>query len=480
MRTLTEAQNQAIANLRISLASHLRPMLQAPTGFGKTVLIGAICQSALSKNKRVNICVPSISLIDQLVESLTFDNIDNIGVIQGQHEKTNPHAPIQVCSIQSLMRRKIPAADLVLIDEAHRWFEFTGKWMDSWSATRFVGLSATPWTKGLGNWYDDLIIAATTGQLIEQGYLSPFRVFCPTTPDLSACRTVADDYHRGDTSAAMRPIVGDVVKHWLANGQNRPTLCFAVDRAHARDLLEKFRQAMIPSDYVDAFTPREIRTEIGARLNSGELSVVVNVGCLTTGVDWDVRCIILARPTKSEILFVQIIGRGLRTAQGKTDCLIFDHTGTHEELGSVLDIHHTRLSTAEHPLSRSVKPEAKPTVCPECKALKAARQRLCPVCGFVPARVSNVVEIEGALAEKTPAQLNRKTPSVDKRQFYAELLGYEQRRGHKPGWAANKYREKFGVWPNAYKDVAPVSPSVITLNWIRSRNIAWAKKRRTA
>lgn len=477
MRTLTALQESAVQNLRISLASHSRSMLQAPTGFGKSVLISAVSTLAVSRNKRVNICVPSISLIDQLVDSLKVDGLKHVGVIQSNHELTDPSAPVQVCSTQSLMRRRIPDADLVIIDEAHRWFDFYGQWMSDWNRVPFIGMSATPWTKGLGNWYQDLVIAATTGDLIGSGHLSPFRVFAPTTPDLSRCRTVADDYHRGDLSKAMRPIVGDVVRYWLEHGENRPTLCFAVDRAHARDLLTKFREAMIPADYVDAFTPREVRAQIGARLNSGELSVVVNVGCLTTGVDWDVRCIILARPTKSEILLVQIIGRGLRTAKGKDDCLVFDHTGTHEALGTVLDIHHTRLSTAKHPLTKSVKPEAKPTVCPECKALKEARARLCPVCGFVPARVSNVVEIEGQLDEITPKKLNRKTPAIDKRQFYAELLGYAKRRQFRPGWADNKYREKFGVWPNAFKDTEPETPTPVTLNWIRSRNIAWAKRR---
>ena len=82
---------------------------------------------------------------------------------------------------------------------------------------------------------------------------------------------------------------------------------------------------------------------IGRRLREGQIKVVCNVYCLTTGVDWDVRCIILARPTKSEILYTQIIGRGLRTAEGKTDCLVLDHSDTTLRLGFVTDIHHETL-----------------------------------------------------------------------------------------------------------------------------------------
>src|SRR6185369_14279329 len=102
-----------------------------------------------------------------------------------------------------------------LIDEAHRVFSFVEDWMvrDDWAAVPFIGLSATPWTKGLGRLYDRLIIAATTAELIRDGYLSQFRVFAPSHPDLTGVRTVAGDYHEGDLATAMneRTLVADVV-----------------------------------------------------------------------------------------------------------------------------------------------------------------------------------------------------------------------------------------------------------------------------
>lgn len=120
------------------------------------------------------------------------------------------------------------------------------------------------------------------------------------------------------------PLVADIVKTWLEHGEQRPTLCFCVDRAHAKYVQEQFLQAGVACGYIDAFTKIPDREIIKARLERGALKVVCNVGCLTTGVDWDVRCIILARPTRSEMLFVQIIGRGLRLAEGKTDCIARD------------------------------------------------------------------------------------------------------------------------------------------------------------
>lgn len=479
MRKLTDLQQNTIDQLAFSLAScpSKRIMVQGPTGYGKSLIISRIASGANAKCKRVNVCVPAISLIDQLVESLHKDGLPRVGVIQADHEMTDPGAPIQVCSVQTLMNRKIPPADIVVIDEAHKWFKFYGDWMTNWDNTPFVGLSATPWTKGLGKWYDELQVAATTSQLIDLGYLSPFRVFCPDSPDLSRCAMVADDYQLKDASRVMLPIVGNVVQNWLANGEDRPTLCFAVDRAHAKALLAAFRDEGVPTDYVDAYTPREYRNELGKRFNRGEVRVVVNVGCLTTGVDWDVRCVILARPTKSQMLFCQIIGRGLRLAPGKTECLIFDHTGTHELLGPVTEIHHTKLSKAKKIQSQSLPPEKTPTICPQCKALKAAGVSVCPICAYVPARQTHVVELEAELTELDLKRLNRKTPTVDKFEFYCELLGHARAKRYSPGWAANQYKVKFGVWPNAHKDAIPKPPTAITKNWIKSRNIAWAKSK---
>jgi superfamily II DNA or RNA helicase len=95
-------------------------------------------------------------------------------------------------------------------------------------------------------------------------------------------------------------------------------LCFAVDRVHAKHLQAKFQAAGIVTAYIDAYTATPERNRIAKAFHRGDIKVVTNVGCLTTGIDWDVRCIILARPTKSEMLFVQMVGRGLRAAGAKT------------------------------------------------------------------------------------------------------------------------------------------------------------------
>lgn len=452
-------------------------MLQCPTGFGKTVIASAITQMAMEKGKRVIFCVPALSLIDQTVASFYDDEIKTIGVLQGNHELTNYTQPVQIASVQTLQRRSIPPADLVIIDEAHRWFKFYGEWMSDWNRIPFVGLSATPWTKGLGKHYDDLIICATTEKLISEGKLSGFKVYGPTEPDLSKCRTVAGDYHESDLAEVMDTpaLTADVVSSWLKLGKGRPTLCFAVDRAHAQHLAERFQAAGVKTGYIDAFTESEEREVIRQKFHSGEIQVVVNIACLTTGVDWDVRCISLARPTKSEILFTQIIGRGLRTAPGKLDCIIIDHTSTHQNLGFVTDIHHDSLDDGKPKESKNKndKPEKLPKACASCSFLKPAGVHACPNCGFAPSKQTQIREAEGILQELKPG---KKVSKAGKQEFYSALITYAKTTGKNPGWIAHTYRDYFDVWPRDLDDHAgPILPEC--LNFIKHKNIAFAKRK---
>jgi superfamily II DNA or RNA helicase len=463
-------------------AGKRRPVLQAPTGFGKTRLAAAIIEGALAKDKRVIFTVPALSLVDQTVEAFWNDGVRDIGVIQGCHVMTDWSRPVQVASVQTLQRRQIPQADVVIIDECHRWFDFYSNWMmdPAWQNRPFIGLSATPWTRGLGRYFDDLIIAATTQDLIAAGYLSPFRVFAPSHPDLTEVRTVAGDYHEGDLSAVMNDgtLVADVVDTWLRRAQNRSTFCFAVDRAHAKHLQQQFITAGVSAGYIDAYTPSKEREDTHLKFQEGQIRIVCNVGCLTTGIDWDVRCIVLARPTKSEMLFVQLIGRGLRPAEGKEDCLILDHSDTHLRLGFVTEIHHDILDDGRPRANLKSDRIRLPKECPQCAFLKPPRMRECPACGFKAEAISDIEVADGELIEVIGRMKRGDEASKDeKAEFYAQLKGYAQAHGYASGWAAHKFREKYDSWPNGYRDVPAMNLTPKVLSWIKSRQIAWAKSK---
>lgn len=487
MKQLRPKQELAINMLRNSLAKgNKRIILKAPTGFGKTVIASNIIDMALRKGKRVIFCVNAISLVDQTAQKFFEEGITELGVIQGNHELTNYAKPVQVCSVQTLARRKIPDAELVIVDEAHNWFKFYEQWMHDWNKIPFIGLSATPYTKGLGKHYDDLLIPATTQELIDDGWLSKFRVYAPSSPDLRKVRTVAGDYHEGDLSNVMDApkLIADIVSTWKRLGEDRPTLCYGVTRAHAKHIQEQFLSEGITCGYVDSYTEIEERREIAEQFRKGEIRIICNVGVLTTGIDWDVRCIILARPTKSDILFQQIIGRGLRIADGKDDCIILDHSDTHARLGFVTDIDDKYLSLCDgKPKEKPTKKEgeeALPKICPKCQFVKPPKVPVCPSCGFKPQPQSDVKTADGELVELGAKPANSKYSMQEKSQFMAELRGYAQTKGYKDGWASNVYKEKFGVWPKGLNDLPPLAPSDLTQGFIKHRNIKQAYRHKTS
>jgi superfamily II DNA or RNA helicase len=333
-RALRLYQQTALGLLRESLGTgHRRPILQLPTGAGKTRIAAEIVNGALAKERRPIFVIPRQVLIEQTVTAFEREGIWNIGVIQGQNFRTNPNAPVQIAMAQTLARREIPPADVVIVDECHLQFKSITDWIaePEWQAVPFIGLTATPWAKGLGKSYDDLLMPVSIKELIEEGYLSPFRVFAPPAPDLTAVRTVAGDFHEAVLSDACdtKEIIADIVKTWFEKGESRPTLCYAVDRKHAQHLQERFIEAGIRAEYIDCDVKMYDREEIFERFKAGETKIISNVATCDTGLDLpNIGCIIDARPTRSRIRFVQTIGRGLRPGEGKDHLIVLDHAAS--------------------------------------------------------------------------------------------------------------------------------------------------------
>lgn len=493
LKPLHPHQQVALDLLKASIAGgHRRPLVCSPTGSGKTVLSAHIVAGARRKHKLVTFCVPALTLIDQTFERFVENGIDpaEMGIIQASHPYRRPKAPVQIATAQTLARRDFPECDVVVIDECHVRHAVYEKWIARPNPPLFIGLSATPWSKGLGKVFDDLIRPTSIGELIEGGYLSPFRVFAPSHPDLDGISTVAGDYHEGELGERMSKatIVADIVSTWLAKADNRPTLCFCVNRPHAALVHEQFVKAGVPAAYVDAMTPREERAEIGRKLASGEVKVVCNIGVLTTGIDWDVRCLILARPTKSEMLFTQIVGRALRTAEGKDHALILDHSDTHLRLGMVTDIDHDELDDGK-PRPGSAKRAMKqrgvplPRECQSCACLVPAAMKFCPSCGAVSRKPHNVEVVGGELSElraggqrSKPMTATDQVKAMPREDVYYQLEAIRQERGRSYGWLANTYREWFGVWPRGFNELLPPrQPTNAVRAAVRAKDIRFAR-----
>jgi len=490
MKTLFPDQQSGLELIRSAYRRHRRVVAKAPTGWGKTAVAAKIIRAARDKGNRVAFVVDSISLIDQTVVRLGEEGIHEVGVIQANHPLTDYAQPVQVISVQTLRSRgwKFLDFQLVIIDEVHCWHRIYGKWMAAWGAVPFLGLSATPWKPGLGDHWEELVDCGSIGQMIELGRLSPYRIFAVAHPDLKGVKIRSGDYVTGELSERMSNggLVSDLVGKYRQHHNAGKTLVFAVDRAHAAKIQAEYNGAGIPAGYIDANVPPEDRKVIADQFHRHELEVVVSVGCLVKGVDWDVRCIQLARPTRSESLFVQIIGRGLRTAKGKDHCLILDHSDTTIRLGLPEEIEERFTDFVPGKISDTAKREIEEpmsSMCASCSFIKPPRTPVCPQCEFKAQRQTTVQHnVEADLIEITKHQrkLNRTTTPDEKAEFYGGLKHYAASKGYRPGWAANQYREKFGVWPNAFKDTPPCAPNADVRGWIKHQAIKFRSRRNAA
>lgn len=473
--TLRSHQERAIELLRKSFSAGNRcPILQASTGFGKTIISVEIIKKLVANGKRVLFVVDSIQLIDQTSETFDRFGLDH-GVIQADHWRAND-LPLQLASVQTLTRRRNkPMVEFCLVDECHVVYSSFAKLItQTWNGVRFIGLSATPFTKGLGKIYDDLIVVETTQGLIDKGYLCDFIAYGSTALDVTGIPTTAGDYNQAELGKRVNntKIVGDVVKTWLKRGQNRQTVCFAVNVAHSKAIVDEFKAYGVSAEHIDANTKSEERDDILSRYEAGEIKILSNVGITTKG--WDspkTSCCILARPTKSLMLYIQMVGRVLRTAEGKTEAIILDHGRNIERLGFPTDELPQYLCDGDKDQIEKRKSEDRekplPKPCPECNFMKEAF--ICPSCGYEPKIKPTVVAED--LELKKLARDNFK-----QRDFYAQLLGYARSKGFKDGWAYHKYFDKFGEYPRKVSPV-PKPPGDEVKGFIQHLNIKNAKSK---
>lgn len=477
-RALRPHQKKAISMVWSSFrqSSRRRVVLQAPTGFGKSLVAARMICQARAKGHRVLFTVPRLSLVDQTVAEFEREGLSHIGVMQANHPRTDAMAPVQVATVQTLGRRleDIGAFGLVIQDECHEQSDAVLGLMDRWRDTRFIGLSATPWARGMGLRWEDLCIAATTGDLIEAGYLSQFRVFAPSIPDLSGVKTVAGDYAEGGLEEVMSEgkLVAGVVETWLEKGEDRPTLVFGVNCNHAKRLYQQFTAAGVSAGYCDAYTDGVERRLLERRFRSGEVRVACSVRTLTTGVDWPVSCIVDAAPTKSFMLHVQRIGRGLRINPGTEDLIVLDHASNSLRLGLVTDIGFSSLDKTPKGARQEARTAEKlPKECGHCGALHTGL--VCPFCGHE--RRPPPLSIETVDGELVEMRGKKAASREEKQRFWSMALHIDAERGKGGRLAKGLYKGKFDVWPAGLSD-RPVPPDAAFLNYEKSRRIAYAKR----
>ena len=480
-KTLRPHQDRAVALIRQSLGKGNQTVVcSMPTGAGKTVTAADIIQRAQAKGNSVIFTAPAVSLIDQTVTAFEAQGIRDIGVMQANHPRTDRLAKVQVASVQTLARREIPNASLVIVDECHIRADVIDKLIADRKDVRFIGLSATPWRTNMGAVWQDLVVPITIRELIDAGLLSQFTAYAPGVPNLSGISVRGGEYVEKQLMDVMgdAKILGHVVQNWLEKGANRPTLCFGVNCAHAQELAASFQKAGIASAYVDAFTDTVERELINQRFRAGEVRVICSVRTMTTGVDLPVSCIIDAAPTMSEMLHIQKLGRGLRVNPGTEDLVIFDHAGNLLRLGMPDEISYEKLDVTPAGEKRKKGPAAEklPKECANCGSLHSGME--CPYCGHEKVIVSGVEVATGDLVQ-VGGKVVRATKQ-DKQRWFSAFLWISEKRSYNKGWAYHKFKAKFGIAPHHSLDRIACVPDQEIENWVKSQQDSWRRKQKNA
>ena len=465
---------------------HRCQLLWGVTGLGKTEISIHLMQQFASKYMRAAMVMDRIVLVEQTSLRLNKYKIDH-GVLQAGHWRYRPHERIQVCSIQTIARRqKHMKIDLLIIDECHIRSSVTEKLIRDNPEMKVIGLTATPFTKGLGSIYTNIVAGPTYESIIGEGWLVPLKVFIAKEIDMTGAKKVAGEWASDEVTDRGIKITGDVVAEWKTKtyelfGKPEKTIVFCAGVAHGRDLEKKFKEEGFNFVSISYKEDDEFKRKAIEEFSKPDSSIhgLIATDILTRGFDvTDVMIGVSARPfSKSFSSHVQQIGRVMRPHPGKSFGVWLDHSGNFLRFrGDWMDLYANGVTElkegGEKAKKEPTEKEKKESKCPACKSLWVWPTDVCGECGFVKKRISEVMSVAGRMEE-----LDLKpTPGFDKQIFYSELLYYARMRGYKEGWAAHKYKEKIGVYPRGLKTEFKM-PSVETSNWIKSRTIAFAKSK---
>lgn len=483
--TLRHYQTSAIEKLREKIREgKKRVVMVMPTGAGKTRVAGQIILNAVQNGKRIAFVCNRIELVKQSVAAFEKLGI-KCGILQGMNT-WEANAQVVVASVQTMARRKFNMFDILIHDECHTTAGSKAfhKLFESHSNCIHIGLTATPWSKGMSakhKWLDheplwqDIVIGASIPMLIEQGFLVDCDIYAPGEPDLTGVKVVNGDYDKQQLGDAVdkTKLVGDIVNHWFKLASGEQTVVFAVNVAHSRHIVAEFVANGVDARHVDGYMTEEERRPIIDGFRKGDFQVLSNCSMLAEGFDVPATsCCVLARPTKSLIRYIQMVGRVLRPHDDKERALLLDHAGVVRRLGWPTEEMDYELDDGKPKEPKAN--ERLPKVCPSCSCVYKASLRKCPVCSFEPVAVPKSQETEdGELV-----QLSKKATQFsmeDKQAIYSALLGWARSKGMKDGAAYHKFKSMVGHYPanTLDKTIGPMLP--IVQNWITHENIKWAK-----
>lgn len=430
-----------------------KTLLVLPTGCGKTIVFAKVTEDCVRMGGRVLILAHRGELLDQAADKIFKTTGLGCAVEKAESSCLGSWFRVVVGSVQTLMRDKRLTRfskdyfDYIIIDEAHHALsESYQKILKHFSAAKVLGVTATPDRgdrKNLGTVFDSLAFEYTLPQAIKEHYLSPIKaVTIPLKLDLSQVSTQAGDFKASDIDTALDPYLHQIageMKHYCKSRKTVVFLPLVKTSQKFRDILNKsgFSAAEVNGDSAD-------RAQVLADFESGKYNVLCNSMLLTEG--WDcpsVDCIIVLRPTKMRGLYCQMVGRGTRLSEGKTELLLLDflwHTERHE------------LCRPAHLICENEEVAQKMTE-------NLAKEQGCPVDIEEAEKqaASDVVEQrEQALADQLAEMRSRKRKLVDPLQFEMSIQA-EDLASYVPafGWEMSpptdkqiSALEKLGIYPD--------------------------------
>jgi DNA repair protein RadD len=459
---LRPAQSQVVSDVSAAFrAGHKRVLISAACGFGKTELATAILQATRENGKRAAFVADRRALVEQTSERFHKYGLEH-GILMADHPLYRPAQHVQVCSAQTLARRKWPQTNLIVVDECHIMSETVKKKLMEKDCYA-IGLSATAITKGLGKFFDTVVNAPPTNRLIEQNLLVPFEIFACTAPNMDGVSvTSLGEWDAKETEKRALEVVGDVVAEYIRLGQGKKFIGFASSIAHATELQRQFLAAGINVATYTADDRPEDRTETFQDFKRPESTLrgILSVEALTRGADVpQAEVLIMARPLRKAChVFVQMLGRVMRTSPstGKTSAIVLDHAGNcvrfWREWNHLFEHGVTSLDDGKPKEKKEAQEdkELEPMTCPTCKHVHMPRPT-CPQCGHEYPRRQAVQHVPGVLQKLAPSSSSQED---GERAVYAQIKAYVLR--HKEGEAAR--RETVALFIDIFGHVAK-------LNW---------------
>ena len=374
-----------------AINKHSKVCLAAPCGSGKTIIARFLIDYFLKQNKRIAFMVNRTELVGQTWRTFKSSKVSILKA--GEEKYFNPEKPVQIIMLQTWYARRnkniLHDIDYVIWDEAHQNLE-TGimaeTFIEHFENTKIIGLTATPITADgyKLEFFDKLIDKYSTRDLQKLGFLVKDRWFSSgKNLNLQKLSIQGGDYVESELNRLMsnNDILQNVFNNFMKHARDKKTIIFAVSIEHAEAIYKTFKEKGFSVDIIHSkiHSLNKRRGEILGNFKSGKTQILVNVGILTTGFDeTSVECIVLARPTRSLRLYIQMAMRGLRLHIGKTECLILDCANNVWEHG---------LATEEFdfniPREQKIKRKQNTMrLCPMCESANPYTKDKCISCGF--------------------------------------------------------------------------------------------------